>query len=225
MSRVVEILVAAAIAALPFGLVTVTSLASNDVLLPPPRRSSAVSVEEALARRRSVRDFSAAHLSLDDAAQLLWAAQGITQSSGLRTAPSAGALYPLEVYLVAGEVEALPPGVYRYDPRAHHLAPGVSGDRRRALAAAAYHQTWIADAPGIFVIAAVFRRTTIKYGERGERYVHIEAGHAGENLCLQAAALGLGTTIVGAFSNAEVGRILDLSEAEPILIIPVGKPR
>ncbi len=225
MGRLEGILVAAAIAVLPLGSVPMTCLGVDDISLPPPRRASAVSVEEALARRRSVRDFSDADLTLEDAAQLLWAAQGITHASGLRTAPSAGALYPLEIYLVAGKVGTLPPGVYRYGPGAHELVPRVSGDRRQALAAAAYHQTWIADAPGIFVIAAVFRRTTVKYGERGERYVHIEAGHAGENLCLQAAAQGLGTTIVGAFSNAEVARILGLSEEEPILIIPVGKPR
>jgi SagB-type dehydrogenase family enzyme len=123
-------------------------------------------------------------------------------------------------------VARLLPGIYRYDPHAHQLAAGISGDRRRALAAAAFRQTWMADAPGIFVIAAAFRRTTMKYGERGERYVHIEAGHAGQNLCLQAAALGLGTTVVGAFSNADVARVLGLSEdVEAILIIPAGKAR
>ena len=139
---------------------------------------------------------------------LALAAQGITHSEGLRTAPSAGALYPLEVYLVAGRVATLPAGIYRYDPRRHQLVPTVSGDRRRELTLAALHQSWIADAPAVVVIAAVFRRTSTKYGGRGERYVHIEAGHAAENVCLQAVALGLGTTIVGAFSDAEVKRLL-----------------
>jgi SagB-type dehydrogenase family enzyme len=177
-----------------------------------------------LASRRSVRDFADAELSLEDTAQLLWAAQGITHSEGLRTAPSAGALYPLEVYLVAGRVATLPAGIYRYDPRRHQLAPTASGDRRRELALAALDQTWIADALAVVVIAAVFRRMGVKYGGRGERYVHIEAGHAAENVCLQAVALGLGTTVVGAFSDAEVKRLLGLGNEEPLLLIPVGKP-
>lgn len=224
MSTLGRIVVKAAIGTLALGPIGMTYAADEDVTLPPARHTGAVSVEEALSSRRSVRDFADATLSLQDAAQLSWAAQGITHSSGRRTAPSAGALYPLEVYLVAGNVETLPPGVYRYDPRRHQLAPTLTGDRRRELAAAALHQTWIAEAPGAFVIAAVFRRTRIKYGERGERYVHIEAGHAAENLCLQAVALGLGTTVVGAFSKSEVGRLLGLSEEEPLLIMPVGKP-
>ena len=199
--------------------------AGDSVSLPGPRPASAVSVEEALASRRSVRDFADAGLNLGDTAQLLWAAQGITHSEGLRTAPSAGALYPLEVYLIAGRVATLPAGIYRYDPRRHQLVPTVSGDRRRELTLAALHQSWIADAPAVVVIAAVFRRTSTKYGGRGERYVHIEAGHAAENVCLQAVALGLGTTIVGAFSDAEVKRLLGLSEEEPLLLIPVGKLR
>ena len=222
MSGFGRVVVAAVIASLALGP---TAMAAGDsVSLPSPRPASAVSVEEALASRRSVRDFADAGLSLEDMAQLLWAAQGITHSEGLRTAPSAGALYPLEVYLVAGRVATLPAGIYRYDPRRHQLAPTALGDRRPGLAAAALHQTWIADAPAVVVIAAVFRRTSVKYGERGERYVHIETGHAAENVCLQAVALGLGTTIVGAFSDAEVKRLLGLGEEEPLLLIPVGKP-
>jgi SagB-type dehydrogenase family enzyme len=222
MSGFGRVVVAAVIASFALGA---TAMAGGDsVSLPSPRPASAVSVEEALASRRSVRDFADAELSLEDTAQLLWAAQGITHSEGLRTAPSAGALYPLEVYLVAGRVATLPAGIYRYDPRRHQLAPTASGDRRRELASAALHQAWIADAPGVVVIAAVFRRTGVKYGDRGERYAHIEAGHAAENVCLQAVALGLGTTIVGAFSDAEVKRLLGLGEEEPLLLIPVGKP-
>lgn len=197
--------------------------ADDRVSLPQPRRASAVSIEETLASRRSVRDFADVGLRLDDAAQLLWAAQGITHSAGLRTAPSAGALYPLEIFLVAGHVATVPPGVYRYDPQRHQLALMVSSDRRQELAAAALHQTWIADAPMVVMIAAVFRRTTVKYGERGIRYVHIEAGHAAENICLQAVALGLGTTVVGAFSDVDVKRLLGLSVEEPLLLIPIGK--
>jgi SagB-type dehydrogenase family enzyme len=222
MSGVGWVVVAAVIASL---VLEPTAMAAGDsVSLPSPRPASAVSVEEALASRRSIRDFADAGLSLEDMAQLLWAAQGITHAEGLRTAPSAGALYPLEVYLVAGRVATLPAGIYRYDPRRHQLAPTALGDRRPGLAAAALHQTWIADAPAVVVIGAVFRRTSVRYGERGERYLHIEAGHAAENVCLQAVALGLGTTVVGAFSDVEVKRLLGLGEEQPLLLIPVGKP-
>ncbi len=191
--------------------------------LPPPRLESAISVEEALTNRRSQRAFGDAPLRLEDAAQLLWAAQGITHPDGRRTAPSAGALYPLEVYLVAGAVGTLPAGIYRYEPRHHRLIRSGAGDQRHALAAAAFQQRWMADAPAIIVIAAVFQRASRKYGERGQRYVFIEAGHAAENVCLQAVALGLGATIVGAFSDIAVKRLLGLTEAEPILLVPVGK--
>jgi SagB-type dehydrogenase family enzyme len=222
MSGVGRVVVAAVIASLVLGPTAMT--AGDSVSLPSPRPASAVSVEEALASRRSVRDFADAGLSFEDMAQLLWAAQGITHAEGLRTAPSAGALYPLEVYLVAGRVATLPAGIYRYDPRRHQLAPTALGDRRPGLAAAALHQTWIADAPAVVVIAAVYRRTDAKYGDRGERYVHIETGHAAENVCLQAVALGLGTTVVGAFSDVGVKRLLGLGEEQPLLLIPVGKP-
>jgi SagB-type dehydrogenase family enzyme len=215
---------AAVIASLALGPLPMTHASGERITLPAPRPASAVSVEEALVIRRSVRDFADAGVSLEETAQLLWAAQGITHSEGLRTAPSAGALYPLEVYLVAGNVAALPAGIYRYDPRRHELARSVLGDRRPDLAAAALHQAWISDAPAVVVIAAVLQRTSAKYGDRGERYAHIEAGHAAENVCLQAVVLGLGTTIVGAFSDVEVKRLLGFSEDEPLLLIPVGKP-
>ncbi len=213
-----------AIVASWFGPMAMTLAAPDALLLPPPRPASPVSVEEALASRRSVRHFADAPLTLADAAQLVWAAQGITHAEGLRTAPSAGALYPLEIYLVAGTVAAAPAGVYRYLPAHHRLERTVAGDLRRALAAAAFHQNWIAEAPAMIVIAAVVRRTRLKYGERGERYVPIEAGHAAQNVCLQAVALGLGATIVGAFADAEVKRLLGLTEEEPLLLVPVGKP-
>jgi SagB-type dehydrogenase family enzyme len=224
MNRSGRSVVVAAIAASWFGPMAMTLAAPDALWLPPPRPASAVSVEEALASRRSVRHFADAPLPLADAAQLVWAAQGITRAEGLRTAPSAGALYPLEIYLVAGIVTALPAGVYRYLPEHHRLERTVAGDRRRELASAAFHQSWIAEAPAILVIAAVVRRTRLKYGERGERYVHVEAGHAAQNVCLQAVALGLGTTLVGAFADAEVKRVLGLVEEEPLLLVVVGKP-
>lgn len=198
--------------------------AEGVVILPAPAKDREMSVEAALQERRSVRDFAASPIGLETLAQLLWAAQGVTSPEGFRTAPSAGALYPLELFVVAGEVSSLSAGVYRYEPDRHQLLPIVSGDRRHELAAAALHQTWIADAPAVVVVTAVFERTMGKYGERGIRYVHIEAGHATENLCLQAVSLGLGTTVVGAFSDDGVKRVLGLADEEPLLLIPVGNP-
>jgi len=206
-----------------FWYVPMTDAADHVVSLPQPTSAGSISIEETLARRRSVRAFADATLSLQDISQLLWAAQGITHADGLRSAPSAGALYPLEIYLIAGRIATLPPGIYRYTPQRHQLHRTASGDRRSELVSAALHQTWIADAPAIFVFAAVFPRTAAKYGERAERYVHIETGHAAENVCLQAVALGLGTTVVGAFSDATVKRLLEAGEEDPLLLLPVGK--
>jgi SagB-type dehydrogenase family enzyme len=214
---------AAVIASLPLALMTMTHAVDDSASLPPLRLASSVSIKEALTSRRSVRAFATAGVSLDEAAQLLWAAQGITDAEGLRTAPSAGALSPLEIYFLAGIVASFPAGICRYEPKLHPLARTISGDQRRELTLAARHQAWIADAPAVVVIAAMYRRTRAKYGDRAERYVHIEAGHAAENICLQAVALGLGTTIVEAFADAEVKRLLGLDEEESILLIPVGR--
>ena len=198
---------------------------SAGVSLPPPQ-AGAMSLEEALARRRSVREFSAGALTLAEVSRLAWAAQGVTKPEG-RTAPSAGATYPLEVYLAVGEVKGLAAGVYRYRPGPHRLEAVADGDIRRQLAAAAVGQEWVSRAALVVVIAAAFERTTARYGRRGERYVHMEAGHAAQNLLLQAAALGLGATPVGAFNDAEVCRLLHLPDGEtPLYLIPVGhKPR
>ena len=191
--------------------------------LPGPRLEGPLSVEEALLARRSVRDFGAGPLALEEAAQLLWATQGIT-AIGRRTAPSAGALYPLEIALVAGQVSGLAPGVYRYRPRGHALRLVREGDLRAGLAAAALDQGWIAEAACALVLAAVYRRTTRKYGPRGERYVHIEVGHAGQNVYLQARAFGLGTTMVGAFRDTEVRLLLEFGADEaPLAILPIGR--
>lgn len=203
-------------------------MASGDaeVALPEPAPDGEVSVERALSLRRSVRAFAPEPLPLGSVAQLLWAAQGITHPDGLRTAPSAGALYPLEVHLVAGAVKGLAAGIYRYDPRRHRLVSVRRGDPREGVAEAALGQDWIAEAPAILVLSGVYQRTASKYGERARRYVHIEAGHAAQNVCLQAAARGLGTTVVGAYRDAELARLLGLPEREePLLLLPVGRPR
>ncbi len=193
--------------------------------LPPPAPNRQMTVEAAIRSRRSIREFGPGSITLEEISQILWAAQGITDRAGYRTAPSAGALYPLEISLIAGNIESLPTGIYRYDPRAHLLDAIAAGDRRRAIAKAALSQRWIADAAAILVIAAVEERTTVKYGKRGVRYVHIETGHAAQNVYLQATALGLGTTIVGAFDDAEVMDVSGLRHEEtPLCLLPIGRP-
>ncbi|MCK9297979.1 MAG: SagB/ThcOx family dehydrogenase [Methanoculleus sp.] len=195
------------------------------VTLPEPRTEGDVSVEEALSARRSVRVYAEVPLTLDDAGQVLWAAQGVTDDRGYRTAPSAGGLYPLEVYLVAGSVMDLEPGVYHYRPGEHLLVQVDAGDRRAALQAAAVNQTSVADAPATVVIAAVPERTTAKYGERGMRYVSMEAGHAAENVYLQAEAIDLATVVIGAFDEDGVREVLALPEnTTPLYLMPVGRP-
>ena len=192
------------------------------IRLPPPRSDGAFSVEQALAGRRSVRFYAPRPVRPDDLSLILWACQGISAPGGLRTAPSAGALYPLEVYLIAGEVEGLSPGIYHYLPADHTLETIRSGDFRNELAVSALNQTAVRDAPAVLVIAAVYDRTTVKYGERGIRYVHMEAGHAAQNVYLQAAALGMGTVSIGAFNDREIQEILSLDNEAPLYLMPVG---
>ena len=196
--------------------------------LPEPRVDGETALEATMAARRSVRAFQrGASLAREDLAQLLWSAQGVTEAEqGLRTAPSAGGTYPMVCYAVVGDVADLPAGVYRYDPDDHALSHHVDGDLRRDVAAAALNQNWLAEAPVVFVIAAVYERTAARYGDRAERYVHMEAGHVGQNIALQAVALSLGITMVGAFDDAAVSRRLELPDDHaPLYIIPTGPPR
>jgi SagB-type dehydrogenase family enzyme len=194
------------------------------IKLPEPQHDSQVSLEQSLRERRSIRSYSGQPLTLEELSQLLWAAQGFTDPRGYRTAPSAGGLYPLELHIVAGEVDGLAAGVYRYQPDGHQLVKTLEGDKRAELAEAALGQEWVKEGAIAIVFAAVYQRTTVKYGERGIRYVHMEAGHAAQNLCLQATALGLGAVTVGAFYDKEVSQLLNLpAEEEPLYIIPVGK--
>lgn len=196
------------------------------VLLPKPRSASGISVEEAIQKRRSVRQYKDDALTLAEVAQLLWAAQGVTSPRGFRAAPSAGALYPLELYLISGRVTGLPAGIYRYIPGSHTLVPVRTGDRRRELAQAALNQPAIESAPASLAFSAVYARTAGKYGERGVRYVHMDLGHAAENVYLQGVALGVATVLVGAFDDAAVAKALCLPAAEePLAIMPLGKKR
>jgi SagB-type dehydrogenase family enzyme len=197
---------------------------SKNVALPEPSFAGANTLEQLLAQRRSNRDYQTNPVELAELGQLLWAAQGITHLQGLRTAPSAGALYPLELYVVAGHVDELAQGVYHYDPGQHKLIKTADGDLRDALTRAALSQGWIKTAPTIIVLTADYKRTTGKYGKRGRRYVHIEAGHAAQNLFLQSESLGLATVVVGAFDDDEVARVLRLpADLQPLLLMPVGR--
>lgn len=192
--------------------------------LPDPRFESEVSLEEAILRRRSTREFSNKPVTIEEVSQLLWAAQGITSERGYRTAPSAGALYPLEVYVVVGYVDNLSLGVYWYRPSEHALVKVTGGDVVRGLTEAALMQQSVREAAVNLVITAVYSGTTQKYGDRGVRYIHLEAGHAAQNICLQATALDLGAVTVGSFSDEGVRWTLKLPEEEqPLYIIPVGR--
>lgn len=199
--------------------------AAELIKLPRPALKGSMSVEEALQQRRTVRFFTSRSLDLQQVSQLLWATQGITDPRGLRTAPSAGATYPLEIYLVAGDrgVTNLTPGVYRYRPVDHALELTLKGDHRTQVARACLSQSWMAAAPVMVVFAAEYQRCTARYGERGIRYTHMEVGHAGENLFLETQALGLAAGIVGAFTDKALRQTLHLpKEHEPLLVMPVG---
>jgi SagB-type dehydrogenase family enzyme len=201
-----------------------TASPGDRIKLPEPVYESDFPVEQALLQRQSVRDYTDRPLTLAEVSQLLWAAQGITRSGGKRTAPSAGALYPLEVYLVVGEVDGLASGVYKYLPGDHELVRVGEGDRRADLSTAALSQESIEEAPAAIVITAIYERTTIKYGERGIRYVHMEVGSAAQNIYLQAVSLDLGTVFIGAFHDQDVKRVLNLpDDEEPLCIMPVGR--
>ncbi|MCF8217804.1 MAG: SagB/ThcOx family dehydrogenase [Bacteroidales bacterium] len=199
---------------------------NNEIIdLPEPNYESNVSVEEALQKRRSVREYTNSPLTVQEISQLLWAAQGITKPSrGFRTAPSAGALYPLEVYVVIDQVKELDQGVYKYNMRDHNLKRLKSGRFNRKVAEAALGQSSIRQAAAQIIFSAVYERTTQKYGERGIRYVHMEAGHAAQNVFLQAESLGLGTVTIGAFNDDNLEELLNMPEKETALyILPLGR--
>jgi len=200
------------------------SPASEPIKLPQPLHSGKISVEQALRERQSIRTYRKIPLTLSELSQLLWAAQGITGFGERRTAPSAGATYPLEVSVVIGNVADLSAGIYAYNPYQHELTRMETGDKRLPLCQASLGQTSVRSAAAVIVISAFYKRTMIKYGERGFRYVNMEAGHAAQNISLQAVSLDLGSVVIGAFHDMEVKAILGLSEQEePLYIIPVGK--
>jgi SagB-type dehydrogenase family enzyme len=199
---------------------------AEKVQLPEPKYDGKVSVERALRERRTVRSYKDEPLTLGEISQLLWAAQGITEEDkGLRTAPSAGALYPLEVYLVVGNVEGVGRGAYKYSPHEHQLTRTKNGDVRAEFGAA-LGQSGAGQAGAVIVFFGVYERATVKFGEIGIRYVHMEVGHAAQNVYLQAAALKLGTGVIGGFPEKLIKKILNVPEEEQLLyIMPVGRIR
>jgi len=196
---------------------------AEEYKLPEPLRTNR-SIEECLAARRSVRGFASDTLTTEQIATLLWAAQGITDTArGFRTAPSAGATYPLETYLVTHQ------GIFLYHPAAHKITLIKKGDKRVELTVACLGQVWVGSAPASIVLCAVPERTSRRYGERAMRYIWLEAGHAAQNILLEAVALDLGGVPIGAFSDDAVSKLLDLDKAEdktiPLYVLSVGTPK
>ncbi len=227
--EVLFILLAIAAFAIILGLYTQRkpSMADKEakgvIELPKPKLKGKLTVEEALSVRRSIRKYSDEPLTLEEVSQLLWAGQGITAKWGGRTAPSAGATYPLTLYLVVEEVTGLQPGIYIYEPKDHILITHLNGSFREGLYDACLKQDCVKLAPASIVIVARYERTTQRYGERGIRYVHIEVGCVVQNIYLQCASLDLATVCIGAFVDEEVSAILRLEKSEaPLIVMPVG---
>jgi len=198
------------------------------IYLPKPRQDSSVSIEKTLLERKSVRYYTDESLTLTEVSQLLWAAQGfIVRPDGRRrrTVPSAGALYPLEIYLTVRKVDELEPGVYHFISEEHKLEKILSDDIHPELSIAALGQLRVAQAPINIIIGAVYERTSAKYGDKGIKYVHMEVGHAGQNISLQVISLNLGTVIVGGFDDERVKEIVNIpKDVVPLYIMPVGRP-
>jgi len=193
------------------------------IKLPEPDASGKSHLEELIAKRRSRREYADRELSEPLISRFLWATQGTSSKEGLRTVPSAGALYPLEVHIVIGKGSGLEAGVYRYIAEEHSLIQEIPGDMRQKLSEAALSQSMVKDAPVSLVISAVYPRITGKYGKRGLRYAHMEAGHAAQNVYLLGVELGIGTCAVGAFEDEEVKKVLKMPANEDLLyILPLG---
>ena len=197
---------------------------SEVIQLPEPRYDGNVSLEESLYNRRSTRSYSGDPLTLQEVSQLLWAAQGITDDSGHRTAPSAVALYPLSIYVVTGNVPEIVDGVYIYDPEEHSMKRIIDGDIRNELATAAMGQASVRQGAVSFVITVDYGKITSRFEDKGERFGTLEAGHAAQNLCLQATALNLGLVTAGAIDDDQVADVLNMPDnLTPLYVIPVGK--
>jgi SagB-type dehydrogenase family enzyme len=194
------------------------------ITLPAPDTKGGMTLTEALSLRRSIRTYRDAPLSLAEISQLLWSAQGITNERGFRTAPSAGATFPLEMFVLVNNVQGLKKGIYHYIASENALKFIREDDPAADLARACLSQSMITDGGAVLIFAADFDRTTARYGERGIRYVYNEIGHASQNVHLQAAALDLGTVVIGAYRDEEVEEILKLDDPLRVLyLMPVGR--
>jgi len=204
----------------------IEKVSRKEIKLTTAKHDSSISIEKTLCTRRSIREYNNKPIELAQLSQLLWAAQGITKvrdGYGLRTAPSAGALYPMELYIVVENVTNLPAGVYKYNCKTHSLKPIKSGKYLGQLATASLEQSCISNGAAAIIITGVFERTRVKYGSRGTRYVYMEAGHVAENIYLQGVSLGVGTVTVGAFSDKKVQKLIGAQENEqPLYVMPIG---
>ena len=203
---------------------------TQTIQLPEPRLEGTVSLEMTLQNRRSSRHFKPASIPMEMLGQALWAAQGVTvpgdtdSTDGSRTVPSAGALYPLDVYVAVGNVRGLEAGVFKYCPESHGLQETGRIDKREALGRAVLGRKTMRHAPAVIILVGIFGRTTEKFGRRGFRYVFMEAGHAAQNICLQAVALKLGSVAIGAFYDDKVSRVLGLANGcTPLYLLPLGE--
>lgn len=202
---------------------TDVNMEGDRIRLPRAATAGGMSLTEALMLRRSVRSYSSEPMHIGQVAQLLWSAQGINAENGFRTAPSAGATFPLELFVMVNNVTGVAQGIYHFDLAEKSLVTVHLGNRSGDLVRASLSQAMIRDAAVVIIFGAVFERTTARYGERGIRYVYNEVGHASQNLHLQAAALNLGTVVIGAFRDEEVEDVLDLGEEIRVLyLMPVG---
>jgi SagB-type dehydrogenase family enzyme len=193
------------------------------IVLPAPRTDGTLSLERAIAGRRSRREPGKGSITLADVGQVCWAAQGITDPPNRRAVPSAGALYPLEVYVVAGNVKSLEAAIYKYLAGEHSIEMVLKGDHRGALAEAALGQTSITHCSAAVVVAGVLERTKAKYGERAERYMNMEAGCVIQNVYLQAESLGLAAVAIGAFDDPAVKNMVKMTHDEqPLIILPLN---
>ena len=193
------------------------------VRLPQPKKKGNISLEEALNNRQSIRNYLPEALTQDELSQMLWAAGG-QNKRGKLTIPSAGARYPLAIYVVIGDVEGITPGLYKYNARNNTISLAKEGDLRNRLSAACLNQPWVKEAPMSIAICADYAKTSSSYGKRAQRYVPMEAGHSGQNIYLEAVAFGLGTVAVGAFEDRDVKELLGVSE-DPLYIYPVGRTK
>ncbi len=200
-----------------------TGPAADVVSLPKPVLTGGMTLERAMAERRSIRDLKDAPIPMQSLSMLLWAAQGVTDANGHRTTPSARATYPLDVIAIVGNVTGVPAGVYRFDPAAHSLTRMAVGDQRKALVKEAIGQDWIPAAAVLFAITGTPERARAKMGDRAAQFTGLEAGLAAQNLLLEVTSLGLGSTFVGGFDGAKAAIFLGLPAGETVhAILPVG---